>query len=65
MEIQRACQDVIVQICSYLLTPNGDIEQAQDQQTNEVVTDHVYLSICSVEAACSANQQNWLKVHAV
>ena len=56
--IQRACQDVIVQICPYLLTPDRNVEQAQDQQTNEVVTDHVHLSICSVEAAFSANLQN-------
>ncbi len=46
-----AYNGIIVQICSYVLAANGDIEQTQDQQSDEVMTDHVNLAICK-KAMC-------------
>jgi len=46
-----AYNGIVVQICSYVLASNGDVEQTQDQQSNEVMTDHVNLAICK-KALC-------------
>jgi len=51
-EKQKVAYDgIVVQICSYVLASNGHIEQTQDQQSDEVMTDHVNLAICK-KAMC-------------
>jgi len=47
-----AYNGIVVQICSYVLASNGDIEQTQDQQSDEVMTDHVNLAICKKASSC-------------
>jgi len=52
-EKQKVAYDgIVVQICSYVLASNGDIEQTQDQQSDEVMTDHVNLAICKKASSC-------------
>ncbi len=52
-EEQKVAYDgIVVQICSYVLASNGDIEQTQDQQSDEVMTDHVNLAICKKASSC-------------
>jgi len=47
-----AYDGIVVKICSYLLASNGHIEQTQDQQSDEVMTDHVNLAICKKASSC-------------
>ncbi len=51
-----AYDGIVVQICSYVLASNGDIEQTQDQQSDKIITDHVNLAICK-KAMCKSSCQ--------